>query len=240
MGKFPVPPLSMALFLHGRQRFLVQKKKKKREEERDMIFFYSCILLASSLTCRPQTPSACTLKQAGLCWAPIPICEYFQVALRACQGLGCPWMPLAGFRKSLNATLRDLARALRESGKRFCSHASTCPTPTLPNRTTLDWRLPDLQSVFLLPAEKVQNSTLHTLQTELWTESVRSLQHHCELMEVGVGPPNLGFLLKSLDAHCFPLDVRSPSLPGHVQLYGILVSVSRKVCEAFDIFSKSV
>jgi hypothetical protein len=90
MGKFPVPPLSMALFLHGRQRFLVQKKKKKREEERDMIFFYSCILLASSLTCRPQTPSACTLKQAGLCWAPIPICEYFQVALRACQGLGCP------------------------------------------------------------------------------------------------------------------------------------------------------
>lgn len=126
--------------------------------------------MASSLTRRPQTPSAYTLKQTGLCWAPIPICEYFQVALRVCQGLGCPWMPLAGFRKSLNATLRDLARALRESGKRFCSHASTHPTPTQPNRTTLDWRLPDLQSVFLLP-EKVQNSTLHTLQTELWTES---------------------------------------------------------------------
>lgn len=41
MGKFPVPPLSMALFLHGRQRFLVQKKKKKKggRERHDLLLF---------------------------------------------------------------------------------------------------------------------------------------------------------------------------------------------------------
>lgn len=93
--------------------------------------------------------------------------------------------------------------------------------------------------MFLLPDEKVQNSTLHTLQTELWTESVRN-RHHCELMGVVGHPSRHGFLLKNLDAHQFPLNVKPPPLPGFVQLYGILVSVLQRICEAFYFFNKIV
>lgn len=124
------------------------------------------------------------------------------------------------FQNEFECSLRGVARLLGEPPEKVLFSA-----PAQPNRTTaLDCHLSDLQSVFLLPDEKVQNSTLHTLQTELRTESVRS-QHRCELTGVvGEGHPNHhGFLLKNLGTHPLPLNVRSPSWLGYVQLCGILV-----------------
>lgn len=149
-----------------------------------MIFPYSCTLMACSLTCGTRlhlpTPGS-KLGSADLPFLSVNISTWH---LERAGDLGSPWMLLSGFQDKFEYSLRGLARAPGEPTEGFCSHVSTRPTPTQPNRAALDWHLSDLQAVFLLPDEKAQNSTLNTLQTELWTESVRD-QHHCELVGVG-------------------------------------------------------
>lgn len=144
-------------------------------------------------------------------------------------GPGTPANAASRFQNEFECSLRGVARLPGEPPEKVLFSA-----PAQPNRTALDCHSSDLQSVFLLPDEKVQNSTLHTLQTELRTESVRNW-HHCELTgSVGEGHPNHhGSLLKNVDTHPLPLNVKSPSWLGYEQLCGIPVLVLWNVCEAF-------
>lgn len=134
-GEVPAPLLPMVLSPHRRQRFLVQKKRGGRESHDLPLFLYFNGLLPSL-----QAPDSIpyTLTQTGLRWPPIPICEYFQVARRVCQGLGRPRMLLAGFRMSLNAALEAQLGFRENPRKRFCSqplHSLTGPLLTVTRQT---------------------------------------------------------------------------------------------------------
>lgn len=95
--------------------------------------------------------------------------------------------------------------------------------------------------MFLLAEDKVgkrvRNSTLHLLQTEVWTETVRD-RHHSELIGGRGGQLSHHEPLLKIP-HSHQISNQLPRL-GTCSLHGVFVSVVWAASEAFYFFNKVV